>query len=1399
MSFSGSGSGSIGDPYIVTNAVQLDELRDVVTSDVFYAELANDIDLDVAPYNVGSGWDPLISVGKDEFKCMLDGKGYRIKNLFINRPGEDSVGFVGRAGNVDISSYTKTVISNILFDGVDITGRDDVGVLVGVNEHNVVSNCGVLSGSVVGRNRVGGLVGYNYHSPSDSGAVKIGEVDNCFSMASVTGVDSVGGFCGKAEIVVSTNSFTQTSIVNSYSVGGVVGDSNVGGFLGVQEVVYLYSAWDIGSVSTTVDCVWDVDTSGVYVSDSDAVGYSTSEMKSVTTYPSWDISRVVDFIDQTWIVLHKVDYPMLSVFQKPFENVYVNYDSEVLGGSNHYNGETSFSKLPVTELSEDDVFTISMWVYPETPSVIESLQSGVSTLGDFQLDVDYPGDFFPDSYIFNRGVNSPSITINGTGVGGSSELTTVTFRIGSTELDVFTNQVMNNNPYMLTLVYDKGVFRGYVNITESGVGYEKIDSGSFDMFLAAPIGVVSAEGSFFKGNISRVGFWRGRAFSYDEVVKLFNRASILPYDKFIIDNHVIRGVVDDVSYNYNDAFGFHIELDGRVNPELIDKTITDTFIASTGDVAIHSVLSQYKDDIVLEFWNGRVWASATFDEELGVLNWDESISGFPSTLINLSVQDEKGWTVIRRICDMLSLDCYVTFDTVRGNWILRLFVINSVGSVSSKEISHFRLSSDFDDHSYYENSAVVSDVELVGGLRDAKAQISGGSVLSFDSPSYLFSDYTFSFNVEVTDVDMDEHPIVSKSGMFSVSAVRQNGLYDLVVVMDSEVYEVSDVDLFNKMNNIMLERVTVGGVSIHRVFVNNKMRASGSILASNSIVNDSDIEFNKSGFPSMIIPIDESDEPVVSLVGDYSLELNPSHASIVSSGLNTNAVFIDGTGGVSTTESATVVNSGNLMQMSNSGMISLWFKIEEDDYELNKMIFRTAQLGMRWYLETGWVDISTPRVFFSARHAGGGLSHFSPLTLGVWNHLVINYKISDDPAERVNEYYLNGQLRYSFTSVVEAPGTDWTFGDATASIDEIQFYPHLTFPGDPFLAAIYNDGNGGYFEISNFIGNVNDVRMFNMGLSPEERFKIVNNMFGNRLGVSESTNNVTQGVNLMAISDFKENHADVINRVKVYGQDVNNLFYLHTVEDTQSQDLSWVRDRVITDNTLTSNSDVRERALLELDKLKINRISGTVTAVGLPSVAPGEVLNLSVPNCNANNVFRVHDITHSIGSDFTTTISVASKMNSLTDIFVGRFNPDELVNFGNNVNNMKYAYNVFFEEDPSLMSHVGTSEFNGRLRLNSEVTSGVATSGFVEMPENIQFCELRRIENYDTDNDTYEVTNNGGVTWEVLTPFVAEGVTALAMHQFTSVGNNVGFRINMNRNVSTDPTPMYDGISLLCK
>ena len=124
--------------------------------------LMNDLDSATAGYeelasptaNEGRGWDPIGVFDYDEpFIGSLDGGGYEIRDLFINRPHKYGVGLFSAVGGAG-------VVQNMGVVNFTVAGYVPVGVLVGWNDGLVVK-CYCTMGNVAGDSDVGGLVGYS--------------------------------------------------------------------------------------------------------------------------------------------------------------------------------------------------------------------------------------------------------------------------------------------------------------------------------------------------------------------------------------------------------------------------------------------------------------------------------------------------------------------------------------------------------------------------------------------------------------------------------------------------------------------------------------------------------------------------------------------------------------------------------------------------------------------------------------------------------------------------------------------------------------------------------------------------------------------------------------------------------------------------------------------------------------------------------------------------------------------------------------------------------------------------------------------------------------------------------------------------------------------------------------
>ncbi len=341
--------GALGGHYVMKN--------DLDSTTPGYEELAS------PTANEGKGWQP-IGTETHPFFGTLDGQGYEIRDLFIDRPDEDRVGIFG-------STY-YVFIENVGAVDVTITGNMDVGALVGHNHEGTVSNSH-SSGVVTGDSQVGSLIGWNSHGTASKshstgsvsgywavgglvGGSVGGTVTDSYSKSVVTGVERVGGLVGWNcwhSLVINAYStgdvtghqhvggvagINHGTVSNTYSTGSVSGDWTVGGLVGYNEYGSAHNSYSTGTVSgegsvgglvgesyegSVINSFWDVETSGMEDSDG-GTGKTTAEMTDIATFTDtamegldqpWEIVGVDPGETDdgyTWNIVDEQTYPFLS-------------------------------------------------------------------------------------------------------------------------------------------------------------------------------------------------------------------------------------------------------------------------------------------------------------------------------------------------------------------------------------------------------------------------------------------------------------------------------------------------------------------------------------------------------------------------------------------------------------------------------------------------------------------------------------------------------------------------------------------------------------------------------------------------------------------------------------------------------------------------------------------------------------------------------------------------------------------------------------------------------------------------------------------------------------------------------------------------------------------------------
>lgn len=205
------GNGSSGNPYIIKTVGQLQAIDKCGTC---YYELGNDIDASgTSSWNGGKGFIPIgyTPYATDYFSGHFDGKGYSIKNLYMNDSTNNYVSLFSVLNS-------GSVVQNVKIENANITGLNYLGILSGFVYNGATIKNSSVSGSVKGTNSssyVGGLLYYNG-----------GTIENSSSNANVEGGMDVGGLVSYNDgLITNSSSFSSVKQLNSSnnSAGGLVG------------------------------------------------------------------------------------------------------------------------------------------------------------------------------------------------------------------------------------------------------------------------------------------------------------------------------------------------------------------------------------------------------------------------------------------------------------------------------------------------------------------------------------------------------------------------------------------------------------------------------------------------------------------------------------------------------------------------------------------------------------------------------------------------------------------------------------------------------------------------------------------------------------------------------------------------------------------------------------------------------------------------------------------------------------------------------------------------------------------------------------------------------------------------------------------------------------------------
>lgn len=196
------------EPTMITDVDDLQAMSEGLDGEY---ELGNDIDAsETDTWNGGAGFEP-VGTDSDPFTGSLDGNGYTITGLSIERTDSSDVG-IGLFGHAE-----EAVVSNLTFEGATIEGYWRVGTLVGWSRGSVFTDITVDATVHSTDGQSGGL----------AGILREGNVLKRTHSAGVVGSEGseVGGLVGSTDTVTVLHSTSESTVTSDDRVaGGLIGD-----------------------------------------------------------------------------------------------------------------------------------------------------------------------------------------------------------------------------------------------------------------------------------------------------------------------------------------------------------------------------------------------------------------------------------------------------------------------------------------------------------------------------------------------------------------------------------------------------------------------------------------------------------------------------------------------------------------------------------------------------------------------------------------------------------------------------------------------------------------------------------------------------------------------------------------------------------------------------------------------------------------------------------------------------------------------------------------------------------------------------------------------------------------------------------------------------------------------
>lgn len=241
-----SGSGTEEEPYVIMTASELAYFAKTVNDGETYEDMFVKLGADIVLNDTSSedwmetanAWTPVGRVAGDTeypFSGSFDGGEHTVSGLYINTTAENQ----GLFGLVSTDGTYHASVNNIGIINSVVIGGNFVGSVVGNARNTAVSNC-YSDATVGGVENVGGIVGYMDDI----------DITDCYNIGSISGTDCVGGVVGKMFMANGANCYNNGKVTASGNgVGGVFGDFYWGDITGCYNTASVKGNNNVGGVA----------------------------------------------------------------------------------------------------------------------------------------------------------------------------------------------------------------------------------------------------------------------------------------------------------------------------------------------------------------------------------------------------------------------------------------------------------------------------------------------------------------------------------------------------------------------------------------------------------------------------------------------------------------------------------------------------------------------------------------------------------------------------------------------------------------------------------------------------------------------------------------------------------------------------------------------------------------------------------------------------------------------------------------------------------------------------------------------------------------------------------------------------------------------------------------------